>query len=383
MKAWLEIISGPRVNDKIDLRANQIRVIGRRRESDESFPDDGRMSGRHFSLRTDTVGCYLEDLQSSNGTKVNGTRIMNVALQDDDVIEAGSTKFRVHLKGGNAEAAQTQLKSIGRFSSRSSIATLGSVGNLSIPYQAEKGPSGLSLLRGRFKKEFVDGEDLTPGSLVQALATQKNCWLLFDPHRLPTEEPPEPEEAPEEQRFDGTGTNGLSESPTATGAAPPAPAVPTAKAEQALRNRIYLFDWLGPQVAEAMSPYFIKIDPQEEERWKPLVDQGWGNDAVVVLIASPSKPDLIEHLRMVARQGESVVGICWPSVLAPMLLFSQSDITRKFMQGVESVLVELPDLPETWQIVGDEQLEKSFQDTYGFVPERTIPKVEPKPGPSA
>ena len=50
MKVWLEVISGPRVNEKIELWANQIRVIGRLSEADESFPDDVRMSARHFAI---------------------------------------------------------------------------------------------------------------------------------------------------------------------------------------------------------------------------------------------------------------------------------------------------------------------------------------------
>jgi pSer/pThr/pTyr-binding forkhead associated (FHA) protein len=39
----------------------------------------------------------IEDLQSTNGSKVNGKRVRNATLVDGDEIEVGKTKFKFIL----------------------------------------------------------------------------------------------------------------------------------------------------------------------------------------------------------------------------------------------------------------------------------------------
>ena len=116
MKVWLEVISGPRVNEKIELWANQIRVIGRLSEAEESFPDDVRMSARHFAILMYQLGWWIEDLQSSNGTRVDGRRIHAAKLRDHAEIIAGTTSFRFRIeRDGPNETVATAMNRTSRF----------------------------------------------------------------------------------------------------------------------------------------------------------------------------------------------------------------------------------------------------------------------------
>jgi DNA-binding NtrC family response regulator len=54
---------------------------------------DRKLSARHACLRCVDGGWYLEDLGSTNGSTVWGTRVERAALQDGDLIGLGSTLF--------------------------------------------------------------------------------------------------------------------------------------------------------------------------------------------------------------------------------------------------------------------------------------------------
>jgi hypothetical protein len=129
----------------------------------------------------------------------------------------------------------------------------------------------------------------------------------------------------------------------------------------------YLFTWLGPVAAAGVSP--VVIAQYDFPEWYKLVDQAWGKDAVVCLFSKMQKGPVLEHLRAACRgrgAGGSVIGYCWPSVLAPLLSHSPAQTVKNLMAGIEAVLVELPDLPETWQLYGAGDL-KQYLDRAGLV----------------
>lgn len=65
--------------------------------------DDDRLSKQHFVIEVTKMGCYIEDLESTNGTFVNGVKMTNRRmLLDGDVITAGREKFVFHLPGNPA-----------------------------------------------------------------------------------------------------------------------------------------------------------------------------------------------------------------------------------------------------------------------------------------
>ncbi len=73
-------------------------LIGRNPNTDITLLDEG-ISREHAVVSFDEEsGTYtVEDLQSTNGTKVNGKRVRSAALAHGDKLEIGHTLFQFHL----------------------------------------------------------------------------------------------------------------------------------------------------------------------------------------------------------------------------------------------------------------------------------------------
>ena len=68
-------------------------TIGRRPQNDIVL-DDPAISGQHAAIVTTDADACLEDLNSTNGTQVNGQPVRKHFLQDDDVIELARYRIR-------------------------------------------------------------------------------------------------------------------------------------------------------------------------------------------------------------------------------------------------------------------------------------------------
>ncbi|WP_372894668.1 FHA domain-containing protein [Stieleria sp.] len=97
MKIVLEIIAGAYAGRKKALRAPLVLVVGRGESADWILSDDTTMSSRHFEVSVTQDGCFVTDLNSTNGTTVDGERISQRPLDDGNEIRAGSTVFRVSM----------------------------------------------------------------------------------------------------------------------------------------------------------------------------------------------------------------------------------------------------------------------------------------------
>lgn len=72
------------------------------------FFDDDRLSKQHFVIEVTKLGCYIDDLESTNGTFVNGVKMTNRRLLlDGDVITAGREKFVFHVAKNQVIAEDT------------------------------------------------------------------------------------------------------------------------------------------------------------------------------------------------------------------------------------------------------------------------------------
>ena len=58
--------------------------------------DDGEMSREHFSIESPAGDSTIRDLNSKNGTWVNGVRVSEQILKRNDQIRAGRTVFLFH-----------------------------------------------------------------------------------------------------------------------------------------------------------------------------------------------------------------------------------------------------------------------------------------------
>ena len=93
----LEIQSGASRGQKIWLRPGQTITVGRTEQAEFALPDDGMLSGIHFSLECDPASCRLRDLDSANGTQLNGEPVIESVISDGDQVVAGQTTFIVHV----------------------------------------------------------------------------------------------------------------------------------------------------------------------------------------------------------------------------------------------------------------------------------------------
>lgn len=72
-------------------------MVGRR-ESCGFHVSDGTVSGEHLMIRREEDGLYVQDLNSQNGTKINGERIRTVCrLHSGDTVLIGRTTLRIHF----------------------------------------------------------------------------------------------------------------------------------------------------------------------------------------------------------------------------------------------------------------------------------------------
>jgi hypothetical protein len=70
-------------------------VLGRSSDCDVVLPLDDTVSRRHAEIAVRAGICLVRDLDSCNGTQVNGRPVRRVRLRRGDVLRLGETELRV------------------------------------------------------------------------------------------------------------------------------------------------------------------------------------------------------------------------------------------------------------------------------------------------
>ncbi len=70
---------------------------------------DEEVSGVHAVIRKKGILCYIEDLESSNGTLLNGDRVNKSELSHGDILSIGSTTFTVRVTSDLIQAESGNL----------------------------------------------------------------------------------------------------------------------------------------------------------------------------------------------------------------------------------------------------------------------------------
>jgi len=83
---------------RLVLKTGQFMRVGRKLPADLTGNEDDFMSSLHFLIECKADSCRISDMESRNGTFLNGARITEAILRDGDVIVAGRTRFRVHIQ---------------------------------------------------------------------------------------------------------------------------------------------------------------------------------------------------------------------------------------------------------------------------------------------
>lgn len=83
-------------------------TLGRRPYNDIVI-DNLAVSGEHAVLQLGQDGIFIEDLNSTNGTYVNGKAIKRQALQNNDTVEIGKYKIRFHNEAPASSYEKTMM----------------------------------------------------------------------------------------------------------------------------------------------------------------------------------------------------------------------------------------------------------------------------------
>jgi pSer/pThr/pTyr-binding forkhead associated (FHA) protein len=90
--ATLVFAAGPLAGTEVALDRERI-TVGRHSDADVVIPDDS-VSHLHAALELAEAGFRLRDLGSTNGVKVNGSRVAAADLKHGDRLELGKAVFR-------------------------------------------------------------------------------------------------------------------------------------------------------------------------------------------------------------------------------------------------------------------------------------------------
>ena len=97
MKVTLHLIDGPEAGKEFEFLEADTFLVGRTSKAHLRFDKsaDRLISRNHFFLEIRPPRCIVTDLDSKNGTFVNGRRVKRTELENGDVIRVGKTKIKV------------------------------------------------------------------------------------------------------------------------------------------------------------------------------------------------------------------------------------------------------------------------------------------------
>lgn len=97
MQVNLKVVAGPYKGRIFSFTQHDSFLIGRNRDAHLCLPDDRYFSRNHCLLEINPPRSFLRDLNSTNGTFVNGRRVINASLNDGDRIQCGETILVVEV----------------------------------------------------------------------------------------------------------------------------------------------------------------------------------------------------------------------------------------------------------------------------------------------
>ena len=116
--------------------------VGRRPYNDLVI-DNLAVSGEHAVLLMSGSEVYIEDLNSTNGTFINGRVVKKQVLHDNDMVEIGKYKIKYVTKGAQTDDDRTMVAASGSFEQKSMA---GAAGGAASP--ARTGPAAIKVLSG-------------------------------------------------------------------------------------------------------------------------------------------------------------------------------------------------------------------------------------------
>jgi len=134
MRVTLRVVAGPQTGRVFSFDQHDTFMVGRSEDAHFCLPHDKYFSRHHCILEIAPPQAFLRDLQSTNGTYVNGMRVEAAYLKSGDQIQGGETILEVEVTSGLEEYDPAQL--VQTATQEPSIVTVACL-NCSIPAKVE------------------------------------------------------------------------------------------------------------------------------------------------------------------------------------------------------------------------------------------------------
>ena len=100
MRINLTVKAGPHVGQVFEFEERANFIVGRSERANFRLAvKDNSISRIHFMIEMNPPQCRLTDMESTNGTRVNGQKVAMADLKDGDLITAGKTTLLVSVIG--------------------------------------------------------------------------------------------------------------------------------------------------------------------------------------------------------------------------------------------------------------------------------------------
>ena len=93
MQVFLKVREGSSDRDIAVVDPDRLFTVGRGEHNDVVFAGDPQMSSRHLSIQLSNDRCVVHDLNSTNGTTLNGKRVSSASVTHGDVLRCGTTEL--------------------------------------------------------------------------------------------------------------------------------------------------------------------------------------------------------------------------------------------------------------------------------------------------
>lgn len=100
--ASLTVETGDLAGKQVEIRSERL-VIGRAGSASLVLPT-GSVSGQHCAIIQRSGRCVLQDMDSTNGTRLNGSPVREARLKHGDLISVGDVDIRFEDAGGGGDA---------------------------------------------------------------------------------------------------------------------------------------------------------------------------------------------------------------------------------------------------------------------------------------
>jgi eukaryotic-like serine/threonine-protein kinase len=109
MRVLLKVIQGPHAGREFGLDRHETFFVGRGKNAHFRLGSKDQFFSRlHFLIELNPPRCRITDLNSTNGTFVNGAQVVSAELKSGDLIEGGDTIIRVDFLDDLPDAGTSQ-----------------------------------------------------------------------------------------------------------------------------------------------------------------------------------------------------------------------------------------------------------------------------------